>query len=111
MKTDVNWNRVADAMVTPLVFAVCYTCGEAGFIAAIALGAEETHVLLKAGWIIGLICGFLVMYFISVRPKNKLLKDYNELTTDMLLVMHEQKAKIEELQQNRRIEGDEWKDG
>lgn len=53
----INWNNVVDALCVPLVFAVCYVAGEAGTIAAIALGASDKYNLLKIGWVIGLLCG------------------------------------------------------
>jgi len=106
-----DWNRVFEMLTIPLVFFAVYTAGEAGLIAAIALGVTDSYALVKIGWVIGLLCGWLIMYLLFVRPKNKMLDNYRELTADMIQTLHEQQDLLLQMQKKRRIEGDEWKDG
>lgn len=110
----INWNKVADALSAPLIFLAAYLAAEAANIAVILYGIDDKYVLVKCGWVIGLLCGVTVVYFVSVRPKNKLVKDYETLTDDMLGIIRHQHIELEmfrQLNQKRRIEGDEWKDG
>lgn len=117
MKLKIDWINLRSLLVPGLWFLILFGMAELVSCYAISKGEEAAYRTLKGAFVLGLTGGFLIFfcafYLPLLRSVARAERDWNDLMIKSQALNELLLAEIETLRKNRnrRIEGDEWKEG